>query len=135
MARTRKRIGFKKLKSFDGSELLCKLEILGPTRGGHVDRNGQFDRAAKRRTSKARVLSIKSLSFDVEIVDYVEIRDRKVGYSPTARGFAGRGGSQVKIKYVVGQIVKPKKKFDMTSTQCSSGIHFFWSKRAAINYR
>lgn len=33
--------------------------------------------------------------------------------------------------YVVGEVVKPRKKFTTDPVSCASGIHFFFSKNAA----
>lgn len=38
------------------------------------------------------------------------------------------------FEYKIGKIVKPRKKFSFAAIDCESGIHFFFTKEAAIDF-
>uniref|UniRef100_A0A6G6AAA0 Uncharacterized protein n=1 Tax=Borely moumouvirus TaxID=2712067 RepID=A0A6G6AAA0_9VIRU len=72
----------------------------------------------KSRTDEARVESIETLSGEI-------ITDDFVCHSPT----------HGKMIYKLGSVVKPKKDLDTNVQEiCTSGIHFFFHKKEAMDY-
>ena len=125
----KKIIGWKKAvritKSGTRFHVLIKLEINARTR-----RVQPRDR--KCRAASARVLEIVSLPSKISYRGaVVEVGGRKLKYAFASKGFfCGE-----RFRYGVGQIVKPKKKYDPDPAhECRSGIHFFLTEQEAREY-
>jgi hypothetical protein len=96
----------------------CLVELKVPKRakvnictGNHVDHR-------KCRSSSAHVLSATCLATGKKLNKEVEIFS---DYDPT-------------FIYLVGQKIKPIKKFNTNAVKCASGIHFFLRMKDATKY-
>jgi hypothetical protein len=114
----KKVIGYKSCWWGREQRALVKLEILGQV---VFARQGKY---AKRRTSKARVLSITAIKS--RTVTYVGLGKRKLR---SARSDYNRD-----FVYRVGKIVVPSAFDPNPWCECSAGIHYFQSKKKAMEY-
>jgi hypothetical protein len=119
-------IGWKKAKRFDKDYncyyVLIKLEI-----GARTRRVQPMDK--KCRAARAKVLEIVTLKSKRHQYRCAipEVGGRKVKFANSCH--------DPKFRYDVGEIVKPKKKYDPNSSnECCSGIHFFLTAQEAGDY-
>lgn len=99
--------------SKDGAYNRCyvKLQILGDCVLDGLIYATMYS-SNKCRTSKAKVLKIVGLP----------------------RGCRAVSSFDTKFRYITGRIVKPKDAFAMRGDACASGIHFFRTKKEAVEY-
>ncbi|QGR53612.1 hypothetical protein [Moumouvirus maliensis] len=111
--------GFKKLVCYRNAENKYKFPavatlVIPP--GSTIVRPEWGD--GKSRTDEARVESIETLSGNI-------VPDDFVCRSPT----------HGKMIYKIGSVVKPKEDLDTNINKiCTSGIHFFFHKKEAMDY-
>lgn len=119
MPKVKKIIGYKKVYVFDRygdyvRAVIATLEIpRGSQRYQYIGRiDGRKYLEAKCRTSEAKVLSLKTLYADEDVLEATSCHDRS-------------------FKYRVGETVYPTNGFALTDETCDSGIHFYMRKRDA----
>ena len=101
-------IGFKKCQSYEGEVVLVKLEI-------PEDAKRSSATTRKCRCSKAKVISITGIKSG---------KDYEVAFSQRDKRFV----------YRVGETVVPDNFDEDRWNECSNGIHFFITKKEAIDY-
>ena len=101
-------IGFKKCRSYEGEDVLVKLEI-------PEDAKRSSATTRKCRCSKAKVVSITGIKSG---------KDYGAAFSQRDSGFT----------YRVGETVVPDSFDEDRWNECSNGIHFFITKQEAIDY-
>ncbi len=101
-------IGFKKCRSYEGEDVLVKLEI-------PEDAKRSSATTRKCRCSKAKVVSITGIKSG---------KNYEVAFSQRDKRFV----------YRVGETVVPDSFDEDRWNECSNGIHFFIMKKEAIDY-
>ena len=101
-------VGFKKCRSYEGEDVIVKLEI-----PEDAERSSATTR--KCRCSKAKVISITGIKSG---------KDYEEAFSQRDSGFT----------YHVGKTVVPDSFDEDRWNDCSNGIHFFVTKQEAIDY-
>jgi hypothetical protein len=75
---------------------------------------------------------LKCRASQVRVLGFYTMKSKKLPNSTEV--FAGFGRMTSKFFYTVGSVVLPRKPFVKLNKTCASGIHFFFSKRAAERY-
>ena len=101
-------IGFKKCRSYEGEDVIVKLEI-------PEDAKRSSATTRKCRCSKAKVISITGIVTRQEYDEAFSQRDKR-------------------FVYRVGETVVPDSFDEDRWNECSNGIHFFVTKQEAIDY-
>lgn len=104
-----------------GAGLRCKRALVQLEISAEAERVQPENK--KCRTAMAKVLAI-----------YVIDRDGKVSAEKASAKFFGISGHDDTFLYKVGEEVKPRDKFIRSTQECSDGIHFFLTKKEALNY-
>ena len=101
-------IGFKKCRSYEGEDVIVKLEI-------PEDAKRSSATTRKCRCSKAKIISITGIKSGKEYEEAFSQRDKR-------------------FVFRVGETVVPDSFDEDRWNECSNGIHFFITKKEVIDY-